>query len=138
VIFLPNPHLDWVGAWTERYGRALMMETKSTSEPRLGLGSKLTTTQIEWLLRWHHAGAAVGVCWEFVGHGVGFIPVGQIDQTLKTGRKHLKWEEVRPVKQGMGFILYDFVPYLRQFYDATSCPEDGQFMPESGRPDVPI
>src|SRR3954468_23107434 len=85
VIFLPNPFLDWVGTWTERNGRALMIECKSTSEPKLTFGGGISDNQIEWLLRWHYAGVAVGVCWEFVGEGVAFIPVGQIHRVNKEG-----------------------------------------------------
>lgn len=115
VIFLENPFLDFVGTWTERSGRAVLIEAKSTSEPRLSLGGKLTDKQIEWLERWHLAGAAVGVVWEFVGQGARFLPVGQIVETFKM-RKHVKWEEAEPIAQGRGFVLHDFAHNLRRWY----------------------
>lgn len=142
IIFLDNPFLDWVGTWVERNGRCLMIETKSTSEPKLQMGksNKLSDHQVEWLMRWHYAGAAVGLVWEYVGTGVAFIPIGQLHDIRKSGRRHIKWEEVaaRQIKQGVGFVLLDFVPYLRQFYDAT-CQDDGkQFIADPDREDVQV
>lgn len=117
VIFMENPFADFIGGWTERGGRLLLIEAKSTSVPKLALGAKLTTKQRDWLLRWHQAGAAVGVIWEFQG-ACRFLPLGQIVKTWPL-RKHIKWEEAEPISQGQGFVLIDFVQNLRRWYPAA-------------------
>lgn len=122
VIFLENPYPDWTGAWTERGGRSLMIETKSTCEGQLPIRQKgaLSFNQIEWLKRWHHAGAAVGIVWEWMNQGAVFIPIGQAVAIQKTGRRHIKFEECEPVLQGRGFVLFDFVENLRRWYPHES------------------
>lgn len=121
IIFLENPFPDWTGAWTERGGRSLMIETKSTSEPKLQMANKgmLSINQIEWLKRWHYAGAAVGVVWEFRNHGAVFLPIGQVWEIWQSGRRHIKFEEGDPIVQGQGFVLLDFVANLRRWYPLT-------------------
>jgi penicillin-binding protein-related factor A (putative recombinase) len=118
VIFLENPFPDWTGAWTERAGRSLMIETKSTSDPRLPMAASgnLSENQVEWLKRWHYAGAAVGIIWEWKNNGAAFIPIGQAVDIWKSGRRHIKWEECDPIRQGTGFVLIDFVENLRRWY----------------------
>jgi len=115
IIFLENPFADFTGGWTERGGRSIMLEVKSTSDDKLPIGGKLTDKQIAWLERWHHAGAAVGVLWEAAG-AVGFLPIGRIVAVVKSGRRHLKFSEADPVAQGTGMILVDFVLNLRKWY----------------------
>ncbi len=121
IIFLENPFPDYTGAWTERGGRSLMIETKSTCEPRLRLQDKgmLSANQIEWLKRWHHSGAAVGVVWEWMNQGAVFLPIGQVLTIWKSGRRHIKFEEGDPIRQGRGFVLFDFVENLRKWYPAN-------------------
>ena len=118
VIFLENPFPDWTGTWTERAGRSLMLEPKSTIQPKLPLAKsgKLSEKQVEWLKRWHYAGAAVGIIWEWVNQGCVFIPIGQAVEIWKSGRRHIKFEECDPIKQGRGFVLIDFVENLRKWY----------------------
>lgn len=118
IIFLENPFPDWTGAWTERGGRSLMIETKSTSEDQLRMATNgaLSINQIEWLKRWHWAGAAVGVVWEWRNHGAVFLPIGKVWDVWQSGRRHIKWEEGDPIQQGMGFVLMDFVANLRRWY----------------------
>lgn len=120
IIFLENPFPDWTGAWCERGGKSLMIETKSTSEPRLRLQEQgaLSINQIDWLKRWHQCGSAVGVVWEWMNQGAVFLPIGLIDQVWKSGRRHIKFEEGDPIQQGKGFVLIDFVENLRRWYPA--------------------
>lgn len=118
VIFLENPFPDFLGVWTERNGRALMIETKSSMEPvlRIGEGCNLTLKQAEWLCRWHVAGAAVGVVWCYSGHGSVFLPVKQISEAMEAGRRSIKFEEGDVIEQGKGFVLVDFAANLRRWY----------------------
>ena len=116
IMFLPNPFADFMGAWEERSGRALFLEAKSTKEDKLPIGKgKLTDDQIDWLIRWHTVGAAVGVVWESAFR-VGFLPIGTIEAIRKSGRRHIKFEESDPVPQGQGLILFDFAVNLRRWY----------------------
>lgn len=120
ILFLENPFADFVGSWTERGGRSILLEAKSTQDDRLPMGTgKLSDKQIEWLYRWHCAGAVVGVVWE-AAFKVGFLPIGKIKQIADSGRRHLKFEDADNVPQGRGLILFDFVQNLRRWY-----PEDG-------------
>lgn len=118
IIFLKNPFPDWTGVWTERGGRSLMIETKSTCEAKLPMAEKgmLSINQIEWLKRWHYAGAAVGIVWEYRNHGTVFVPIGTAWAIWESGRRHIKFEEGDPVLQGQGFVLLDFVANLRKWY----------------------
>lgn len=117
-IWLANPYPDWTGAWTERGGRSLMIETKSTMEPQLHIGAStnLSVKQICALGQWHAAGAAVGVVWCYSGHGSVFLPIKLIDEICMSGRKHIKFAEGDKIEQGKGFVLVDFVANLRRWY----------------------
>lgn len=118
IIFLENPFPDWTGTWTERGGRTVMLETKSTADDKLPISdSKLTDTQISWLEKWHYAGAVTGVIWES-NFRVGFLPIGRIIQVWQSGRRHFKFEEADPVPQGNGFVLFDFIENIRRWYPA--------------------
>lgn len=135
VIFLENPFSDWIGTWTERGGRMLMIETKSTSEPRLRMSEDggLSINQIEWQKRWHFAGAAVGIVWEWrtsdLGHSAVFVPIGRAWEIWKSGRRHIKFEEGDPIHQGQGFALVDFLPNLRRWYplDDPKAEEEAEY-----------
>lgn len=121
VIFLENPYLDYLGAWTERGGRSLMIEAKCTSGPDGGKlpirdDSSLKLRQVEWLKRWHCAGAAVGVVWNWTERGSVFLPIGLIDSIIKAERRHIKFEEGDKIEQGVGFVLLDFAANLRKWY----------------------
>ncbi len=116
VIFMPNPFLDYVGAWRSRGGRALFLEAKSTREPKLPFGAGgLTDKQIDALERWHSAGAAVGLLWEHLGH-VRFVPLMAIQAQRDSSTRHLKWGNATPVPAGMGFLFWDFEPVLARYY----------------------
>lgn len=116
IIFLENPFADFMGTWEERGGRAMFIEAKSTKDERLPIGNgKLSDDQIDWLIRWHTCGAAVGVIWESAFR-VGFLPIGTIEAIRKSGRRHIKFEEADPVPQGMGRCIFDFAQNLRRWY----------------------
>lgn len=115
IIFLPNPFPDYIGAWTERAGRMLALEVKSTSEPRLTLNGNISETQIGWLVHWHRSGAAVGVLWN-CGPDWSFLPIGQIKQVWDSGVRHIKFEQCDRISQGQGFVLLDFAANLRRWY----------------------
>lgn len=118
VIFLENPFPDFIGTWTERAGRALMIETKSSMEPvlRIGEGCNLSLKQAIWLARWSEAGAACGVVWCYSGHGSVFLPIGQINEVISSGRRSIKFDEGDRIEQGKGFVLVDFAANLRRWY----------------------
>jgi penicillin-binding protein-related factor A (putative recombinase) len=117
VLQLANPFLDYMGTWTERAGRAVFLEAKSTSEPRLPLmqDSGLKQRQIDSLSRWARGGAAVGVLW---GHAnaIRFVPLAAVQAQLAAGVKHLKWEHARVVQPGFGWCTWDFLQALRVYH----------------------
>jgi hypothetical protein len=117
IIFQMNPFLDFCGAWTERDGRAVFVETKSTSEPKLTVNTSggLTVTQVESLRHWHNAGAVAFVLWEYRGE-VALLPAAMIIEHVKqivagTAFKYIDRATVYPhwmVPKGLGFITFDF------------------------------
>jgi penicillin-binding protein-related factor A (putative recombinase) len=118
VIFKKgNPFLDFVGCWTERGGCAVFLEAKSTNEQRLPIYSDggVSSLQMEALLRWERAGAAVGVLWEFKGE-VRFVSTRVIRMNRHLGRSSVSWGCAEQVPQGMGFKIADFVVNLRRLY----------------------
>lgn len=124
VIFMENPFMDFVGTWTERGGRMLAIEAKSTQDGKLVMAEagNLKDKQIEWLQRWHAAGAAVGILWEWRGTGWRFIPLGNLMAVVKTGRRHIKWDEscAIPRMSGHPQAHHDFICNLRTIYPQTT------------------
>jgi penicillin-binding protein-related factor A (putative recombinase) len=119
IVRKQSPFLDFVGSWTERGGRGIFIEAKTTKEPKLTLDQKdngVKTTQITMMKHWNMNGAAVGVLWAMDPENVCFVSLALIKSTLLAGTKHLKWEWCPKVKQGTGFILCDFVHQLRSEY----------------------
>lgn len=92
VIHLKNPFLDFIGCWTERYGKMISFEAKSTSVPKLQTHSGgLTEAQMDNLRLWGKAMAVSFLLWEHKGE-VRFWTVGMIgEQTWD--KKHLKFED---------------------------------------------
>lgn len=113
IIYLANPFPDFVGAFTEQGGRMLALEVKSTIEPKL---CAISENQIDWLVRWHQSGAAVGVLWEWRGQGWTFVPVGLLKQIWDSGRRHIKFSEGDPILPGQGWVILDFAANLRRWY----------------------
>lgn len=116
IILLPNPFLDFCGSWTERGGRAVFMEAKSTSKNTLPVGkSGLTDSQVDSLRHWHNAGAVTFVLWKF-DEVVRFIAWPWIEPVLKN-RKHIKLEDCVEVGPGSEYgVKYDFIRTMRQLW----------------------
>ena len=118
TTLLRNPFPACVGSWTEKGGRCLLIEAKSTQHPRLPIMCKsggVTIDQVKHLTHWHHSGAAVGIVWE---HDLRwkFVGIKQVQETLlmKRGnqpRKSIRWDEAQEIPQnGMNYIdfLWNF------------------------------
>lgn len=114
VIHMANPFLDYVGAWTERGGRAIFLEAKSTAGPTLKLCASggLTDKQWEALHRWDQAGAVTGILWGHAGQ-IKAINLPTIRQAITT-RRSIKWEHYRPCRKGTGLITHDFLAELAE------------------------
>lgn len=113
VIFMPNPWLDFAGTWTERGGRMLILEIKSTNSERLAVGTGgITAAQCDSLLSWHQAGAACGVLWHR-GDDWAYIHPVQI-----AGEKSMSWIDCEPIPRGTGMVICDFLSVLSKIYPA--------------------
>lgn len=121
VALLPNPYLDFIGTWTERDGRAIHLEVKTTSAPRLPVGNNdgVDAEQLASLRRWHTAGAVVGVLWQH-GPEVRFVSLVQITHALEVDqRKSVRWIDAYPCPPGDdGLISFDFLAMLRVLFPA--------------------
>lgn len=120
-ILKASPFLDFVGSWTERMGRAIFIEAKSTKEPVLqvmGQGG-LKLTQYASLLYWHNAASAAALVWA-VGEKAVLVPVDMIRGFVQDGPKRLQFDEPRMrgfrIPQGKGFKILDFVEVMRRLY----------------------
>lgn len=118
VIFTENPHLDFCGSWTERQGRMIQIEAKSTAKPKLPIMVEtggLRRKQSEAIFDWHRAGACVFLLWE-CGGVVRFFTVKQLwsacDAVAGGGRKHIRHETGAEVKPGNG-VEFDFLQNMR-------------------------
>lgn len=113
VIFKANPFLDFIGVWTSRHGRMLMVEAKSTATHRLPLNRSggITTEQLATIYRWRYAGAAVAVLWIWNDRVVLFTPE-MLRAANTRGDKSLVHEDGIPVPRGTGRIVWDFLPAL--------------------------
>ena len=120
LIYLANPYLDFVGAWSERGGRAIFFEVKDIDRTTLPTGVKtgdgVSVNQMIALMRWRDAGAACFVLWRS-GAVVRLVTVETLRLAQTEGRG-VRAEECIPVAQGMGFILYDFAAAMRTVFPA--------------------
>ena len=109
----PSPFVDWLGCWTERGGRLIHIESKSTREPRLPLLTKegLKGSQYDNLIAWHRAGAIVGVLWGHAG-GMKLISLPTIAHAIESEQKSLKWRHHRSCRRGTGLVTWDFLTDL--------------------------
>ncbi len=115
ILFLANPWLDYLGCWTERGGRMVTFEAKSTREPRLPLWSNgVTEKQIDTLRLWDHAGAVAFVLWEF-GGDVRLVRYSEIARVLAE-RKHLKLDDALIVPRGDKWIVHDFLKVMERLW----------------------
>lgn len=120
VALLENPYLDFIGTWTERDGRAIHLEVKTTAEPRLPVGNKagVDAEQLANLRRWYDAGAAVGVLW-LHGEEVRFVTLTAIQHAMEVdSRKSVPWQDAYPCPPGDGLISFDFLAMLRVLFPA--------------------
>jgi len=117
VVYLANPFLDFIGAWTEAGGRTVCLEVKSTQENRLPMGgtSGLSGTQVETIFHWENAGAVVAVIWE-CPEGVFMVRPAGVRRAIAAGRKSLKPEDGLRVPRGTGWVVWDFLSLLRVVY----------------------
>ena len=121
VIFMRSRHVDFEGAFTERGGRFIALECKSTAENRLPLGRPggLTENQVRSLRDWTLAGGVTGLIWKCPA-GVLFLPYRDIQALVLKQKKSLVPEDGKPVKAGDGFLVWDFAENLRLAYPRTA------------------
>jgi penicillin-binding protein-related factor A (putative recombinase) len=96
TIPVANHNLDFCGSWTERGGRMLQIEVKSTSKPQLAIWTDsggIKDSQIQAMADWTIAGAACFVLWIHAGQ-MRFITLGNITAATV---KHLKFDAGRAV-----------------------------------------
>ena len=113
VIFMKNPWLDFGGVWTEQGGRALHLEAKSTTDPRLSIGSDhgVTADQVDAIRRWSAAGAACAVVWWHADQ-MKIITAPELLDCWNSGAKSIKWRHVPAVHRGTGLIEFDILTEL--------------------------
>lgn len=115
-IFLPNPWLDFVGAWNEQGGRMIAIEAKHTQEPRLGLDTSDGLKIDQWrnAMGWEAFGALVVIAWRY-GEEVRFTTPAQIRAlTARQERKSLRWCDAHRAEKGFGFIQWDVLGFARK------------------------
>lgn len=118
VIMLENPFLDFIGTWTERQGRCLVLEAKSTEEPKLTICNSGGLSERQWnaLHAWETAGAVTGVLWGYREAEIRFVPMAALRAQWRSEAKHIKWENATPIPRGTGFCTWDFAAVLRQYF----------------------
>lgn len=127
IVFMENPFLDFIGTWTERGGRMVCIEAKSTDGPTLTLKHKggVTEGQINSMRLWADYGAAVGIVWAY-GRDIAFVPVALVFSQLEAGVKHIKWEHACPLVPRNPMYRADFLPALREYFPVASATETPQ------------
>lgn len=113
TIFMANPFLDFVGIWSARGGRMLLVEAKSTATHRLPLNRDggLTKEQVATIKTWRIAGAAVCVVWQWAGKVCLWTPE-MLRAAEDQGDKSLEFEAGLSVERGEGNVVWDFLPVL--------------------------
>ena len=115
ILYLENPFLDYIGCWSDRGGRLVTFEAKSTRESRLPLWSNgVTKKQIDVLRLWESAGSVAFVLWEYSGD-VRLIRYSAIKEAL-VERKHLKLEDGVLVPRGEKWIMHDFLKVMEELW----------------------
>ena len=121
-MLLANPFPDFIGVWTEKNGKALFIEAKSTMKPLLPIFQKsggLTAKQISYMLEWNKAGGCVGIVWEYDLKWK-FISIDQVIRTSlekrgKSYRRSIKWEECKDIRPTRG-VLIDYLANVSSAY----------------------
>lgn len=114
VIQLESIYLDFTGAWTEYGGQMLMVECKSTAEPRLCIrlndeGAGIKWKQVQSAARWEASGAAVCFLWEHQGE-VRLLTTWKILALVREGKKSIPWHSAFRIPQDR--FVVDFLPLL--------------------------
>lgn len=118
VIFQVNPWLDYVGAWRERGGRLVTFEAKSTADPRLPFGKEagVSKDQLEAMHHWGQTGAAVFVLWQVRNIGTFFVLESAFVRARDEGRRSVRPEDGRLIRQGIGFATVHFLEIMREVW----------------------
>lgn len=114
IIYLANPFLDLAGAWTEKDGRALFFEVKSTTKNRLPISRKngVTEKQIAALVSWADAGATTALLWVHAG-GLKVISTATIEDACARGAPSIPWGDFPLCRRGTSpFLRWDFLSEL--------------------------
>jgi penicillin-binding protein-related factor A (putative recombinase) len=110
AIYLSNPFLDFIGIWTAKGERPLMIEAKSTSKHLLPIGADggLTANQCVAMERWEQAGAIVVLVWQF-NHQV--VAIRSPQRKIPHPARSLRFEDFKDqlVERGHGYIVWDFL-----------------------------
>lgn len=121
TINLANPFLDFIGTWTERGGRTIILEAKESVHPRLPVGVErgdgVSATQMGLLTRWERSGAAVGILWSRGGK-IRFVSMAQAAAALSTGRKSVQWREAYKTPPIGGHPSGGFMAVMAAVYPA--------------------
>jgi hypothetical protein len=106
AIFLANPYLDYIGSWSERGGRLLCLEVKSTSKPSL----TLEDSQRAAAVRWHEFGAVVAIIW----YRFDCCRIAWPEQIAIRSPMH--WQTLEEVRPGTAGVVFDWLENLRWKY----------------------
>jgi len=124
-ILLENPFLDFTGTWTERGGRMIQIEAKSTAEPRLACPADngIKAAQIAAMREWQDAGALVAVLWEYRREDfteMKIVTLDIIDRTRAKGRASIAWADAISIPSRLPHecITADFLSALKQLAQA--------------------
>ena len=123
-----SPFLDYVGTWTERGGRAIFLECKSTRGGKLPMFSKggLTDEQYKALQAWHQAGAVSCLLW-LDRSMVALVTASQIETHIERARecktpRCLSFDQLE-AKFSISEV-YSFVTAIRWYYDNEPSKEE--------------
>lgn len=119
VIFLENPWLDFGGAWTERGGRLIKIEAKTTEEPTLRIGGTGGLTESQWgnAMDWQRAGALVLILWRYKGEIRVTTPAMAMHACRENDRKSLRWCDAHPLPTGHGWVRFDPLTWAARLTD---------------------
>ena len=113
--------LDFVGAWTERGGRAVIIEAKSIKQAVLPLLTDRGLKQSQWdsLRVWHWSGAMVAVLWRHSG-GVVWIAYDQLRAAIDAGSASFPARDGHAVAVDWARDRVEFLPVLRALADGKA------------------
>ena len=117
IIHLANPFLDFIGTWTERGNRSLMLEAKSTAKHLLAIDTKkggLTRDQITAMTSWRKAGTVTALLWYRSDlREMKVITLETIEYAVNNGDRSMKWESFPKCSQGRDArVTFDFLSEL--------------------------